>query len=113
MLSHAEVVSKLPINYLKIHQLQYVLESAMGHDYLLHPERFKVFELNEYLNLVVDFIERVRPDIVMERFASQAPNELLLAPKWGIKNFEITRMVEARLSDRNSWQGKLWNQSRK
>ena len=109
MLAHAEIVSQLPINYLKVHQLQYVRGSSMGQDYLAHPEQYKVFELEEYLNLIVDFIERVRPDIVMERFISQAPSELLLAPKWGLKNFEMTRMVEKRMAEKNSWQGKLWS----
>jgi radical SAM superfamily enzyme len=44
----------------------------------------------------------------MERFASQAPHDLLLAPKWGLKNFEVSRMVEKRMADKNSWQGKLF-----
>jgi len=108
MLGHADIISQLPINYLKVHQLQYVRGSVMGQDYLAHPEKYKVLELDEYLDLVVDFVERVRPDIVMERFASQAPYDLLLAPKWGLKNFEISRMVEKRMADKNSWQGKLF-----
>lgn len=108
MLNHAEIISQLPINYLKVHQLQYVRGSAMGRDYLANPGQYHVLELEEYLNLVVDFVERVRPDIVMERFASQAPFDLLLAPKWGLKNFEVSRMVEKRMAERNSWQGKLF-----
>jgi uncharacterized protein len=111
MLSHADKVSQLPIHYLKVHQLQYVRGSVMGQDYLQYPEKYKVFELGEYLDLIVDFIERLRPDIVLERFASQAPFDLLLAPKWGVKNFEVSRMVEKRLTERNSWQGKLWKSS--
>ncbi|GAO28669.1 TIGR01212 family radical SAM protein [Geofilum rubicundum] len=111
MLTHADKLSQLPIHYLKVHQLQYVRGSVMGQDYLNHPEKYQVFELEAYLDLVVDFIERVRPDIVLERFASQAPFELLLAPKWGVKNFEVSRMVEKRLAERNSWQGKLWKQA--
>ena len=109
MLLHADKVSQLPINYLKVHQLQYVRGSVMGQDYLDHPEQYHVLELEDYLDLVVDFVERVRPDIVMERFASQAPYELLLAPKWGFKNFEISRMVEKRMAEKDSWQGKLWS----
>jgi len=77
-------------------------------DYSANPDRYKVFELDEYLNLIVDFVERLRPDIVLERFASQAPYDLLLAPKWGVKNFEITRMIEKLMEQRDTWQGKLW-----
>lgn len=112
MLLHAEKISLLPIHFLKVHQLQYVRGSVMGQDYLTHPEKYKVLELEEYLDLVVDFVERVRPDIVMERFASQAPHDLLLAPKWGLKNFEVSRMVEKRIAEKNSWQGKLFVPSR-
>jgi len=108
MLEHATIVSQIPIKYLKVHQLQYVKGSVLGKDYSANPDRYKVFELDEYLNLIVDFVERLRPDIVLERFASQAPYDLLLAPKWGVKNFEITRMIEKLMEQRDTWQGKLW-----
>ena len=108
MLAHADAMSKLPVKYLKIHQLQYVKGSSMGRDYLQNPESFKVFEIEEYVELIVDFLERVRPDIVMERFASEAPAALLLAPRWGLKNFELTRLVEKRLNERDTWQGRLF-----
>ncbi|ASB50779.1 TIGR01212 family radical SAM protein [Alkalitalea saponilacus] len=108
MLKHAESVSKLPVTYLKIHQLQYVKGSHLGQLYFSKPENFKVFELNEYIELVVDFLELVRPDIVVERFASQAPHELLLAPRWGLKNFEIVHKVEQRMEERETWQGRLY-----
>ncbi|WP_026475525.1 TIGR01212 family radical SAM protein [Alkaliflexus imshenetskii] len=108
MLMHASRISDLPINYLKVHQLQYVKGSQLGSAFLQNPENFRVFEVEEYVELVVDFLERVRPDIVMERFASQAPHNLLLAPKWGLKNFEFVRLVDKRLSERDTWQGKLY-----
>lgn len=108
MLMHASRISELPINYLKVHQLQYVKGSQLGSAYLKNPEKYKVFEVEEYVELVVDFLERVRPDIVMERFASQAPQNLLLAPKWGLKNFEFVRLVDKRLAVRDTWQGKLY-----
>ncbi len=108
MLMHASRISELPINYLKVHQLQYVKGSQLGSAYLKNPEKYKVFEVEEYVELVVDFLERVRPDIVMERFASQAPQNLLLAPKWGLKNFEFVRLVDKRLAVRDTWQGKVY-----
>lgn len=108
MLMHASRISELPINYLKVHQLQYVKGSQLGSAYLQNPEKYTVFEVEEYVELVVDFLERVRPDIVMERFASQAPQNLLLAPKWGLKNFEFVRLVDKRLAVRDTWQGRLY-----
>ncbi|TCO09116.1 TIGR01212 family radical SAM protein [Natronoflexus pectinivorans] len=108
MLKHAELVSKLPVTYLKLHQLQYVKGSHLGLSYLSNPKDFKVFDLNEYIELVVDFLELVRPDIVVERFASQAPHDLLLAPRWGLKNFEIVHKVEQLMEQRDTWQGRLY-----
>ena len=111
MLNHADVISQLPINFLKVHQLQYVKGSILGADFMKNPEKYEVFELDEYIELVVEFITRVRPSIVMERFASQAPYNMLLAPNWKLKNFEMARMVEKRLEELDVWQGKYWKGS--
>ncbi len=108
MLNHANELSALRLNYLKIHQLQYIKGSRLGNAFQNNPESFKVFDLNEYVELVIDFLELLSPQIVMERFASQAPFDLLLAPNWGIKNFEFVRLVEKRMEERNTWQGRLY-----
>ncbi|MGQ1889799.1 TIGR01212 family radical SAM protein [Thermophagus sp. OGC60D27] len=107
MLEHAERLSSLPLGYLKIHQLQYVRGSALGHQYLNNPEEFRVFDVDEYVDLVIAFLERLSPRIVVERLASQAPYHLLIAPKWGLKNFQLTELVKKRMKERNTWQGKL------
>lgn len=108
LLGHADRLSELPIRFLKIHQLQVVRRTKLAHMYRTDPASVPLFELEPYIELVVDFLERLRPDIVVERFASQSPHNLLIAPKWGYKNFEITRMVEKRLAERNTWQGRLY-----
>lgn len=108
MLAHAKILSSLPIKFLKMHQLQYLKGSVIGNQYMKNPKRFHVFELDEYIELVVDFIERTSPKIIFERFASQSPYELLLAPGWKIKNFEFVHKIDKRLEERNTWQGKLW-----
>jgi radical SAM superfamily enzyme len=51
-------------------------------------------------------VEHLRPDIVLERFVSQSPKELLIAPDWGLKNHEFTDKVKKRMRERDSWQGK-------
>ena len=107
MLSHADIISELPINFLKIHQMQYVRGSKTGDEFLKNPSAFHVFGIDEYIELVIDFIERTSPLIVLERFASQSPYELLLAPGWKIKNYEFVHKVEKRLEERDTWQGKL------
>lgn len=111
MLSHADVLSELPLNYLKLHQLQYVKGSALGRKYQADPDQFRVLDPDEYIELVIDFLERLNPSIVVERLASQAPYELLLAPRWGLKNFQIVEMVRKRMLAQDTWQGRLFSPS--
>ncbi|MEG1545289.1 MAG: TIGR01212 family radical SAM protein [Tannerellaceae bacterium] len=108
MLHHADVLSILPITTLKLHQLQLIRQTRMAKEYADQPERFHLYTADEYVELVIDFIERLNPSIVVERFVSQSPKELLIAPDWGLKNFEFTAKVDKRIAQRNTWQGKLF-----
>ncbi len=109
ILNHAKRISSLPIDYIKLHQLQLVRGSVMGEKYLDNSFDVKLYDVDEYIELVVDFLELLNPRIVVERFISQSPQELLIAPKWGLKNFEFVAKVEKRLKERNTWQGKLYS----
>ncbi len=110
MLEQAKVVSQLPVNNLKLHQLQIHKETVLAAQYNEHPERFNLFTAGEYIDLVVDYLELLNPGIIVERFISQAPPGLLIAPKWGLKNFEFIDKVEKQLSLRDTWQGRLFAQ---
>lgn len=104
----AQRLSSLPLTTLKLHQLQVVKGTRMAVEYMENPGEFHLFALNEYVDAVVDYVERLRPDIVLERFASQSPKELLLAPDWGIKNHELVDKIKRRMRERNTWQGRLY-----
>ena len=108
ILVQAARISELPLNTLKLHQLQLVRGTRMAHEYEEHPDRFHLYDVDEYVDLVVDYVERLRPDIVLERFVSQSPKELLIAPDWGLKNYEFTEKVKKRLAQRDTWQGKYY-----
>lgn len=108
MILHAQKLSSLPINYLKLHQLQYVKGSLLGKQYLKNPENYKVWTVDEYIDLVVNFIEQVSPTIVLERFASETPKHLQIAPKWGLKNFELVSKIEKQLLKKETFQGRLF-----
>jgi radical SAM protein (TIGR01212 family) len=110
MLQHADVLSRLPLNYLKLHQLQYVKGSDMGRKFQEDPSKFRVLDPDEYIEIAIKFLERLNPDIVVERLASQAPYNLLLAPRWGLKNFQFVEIVRKRMIARNTWQGRLFYQ---
>lgn len=109
ILKHANVVSKLPLTTIKLHQLQLIKGTVMAKQYREHPEWFDLFEVDEYIDLCVDFAERLNPDFIIERFISQSPKQLLIAPDWGLKNFEFTAKILKRFSERNTYQGRLFS----
>ena len=108
ILSHADRISLLPIDTLKLHQLQIIRQTAMEQEFIAHPERFNLYSPLEYAELVVDFLERLNPQIAIDRFISQSPKELLLAPDWGLKNFEFTALVNKQFELRRTRQGILF-----
>lgn len=106
ILGHADRLSDLPLTTLKLHQLQLIRHTRMALEFERQPEDFHLFMVDEYIDLAIDFIERLDPAIALERFVSQSPKELLIAPDWGLKNYEFTARVNRRLAERDSWQGK-------
>ena len=108
ILHHADRLSELPVTTLKLHQLQLIRNTRMAKEYAEHPEEFHLYTADEYIDLVIDFIEKLNPSIVVERFVSQSPKELLIAPDWGLKNFEFTAKVNKRIAERNARQGRLF-----
>lgn len=109
MLEGAVRVCDLPIDVLKLHQLQIIRGTRMAEEYAECPEAFRLYAMEEYLDLVAEIILRIRPEVYLERFVNQAPEEYLVAPRWGVKNFEFTAKLEKRLRERDVWQGKEWN----
>ncbi len=109
MLQHATNISDLPIQTLKIHHLQVVKHTMMAVQLEKTPEMFSLFGLNDYLDFITEFTTHLRPDIIIERFISESPAKLLIAPKWGgLKNFEIVAKIEKRLAEKDLWQGKFY-----
>lgn len=109
LLDHATEISKLPIETLKMHHLQIVKQTVMAVQYKRNPENFDLFTSLDYIDFISDFIGYLRPDISIERFASEAPYDLLIAPKWNqMKNFEVVAKIDQKLAEKNSWQGKYY-----
>jgi radical SAM protein (TIGR01212 family) len=108
-LNQARVISQLPVENLKLHQLQIHKGTRMFQEYRQNPDSFRMFTVDGYLDLVVNYLELLNPKIVVERFVSEAPDELLVAPRWGLKNFEFTAKLEKLLEARNTWQGRLFH----
>lgn len=98
MLRQADIISSLPIDILKLHQLQIVRSTTMAREHELHP--FRTFTMQEYVGLLAEYLPRLRPDMVIERFVSETPPNLLIAPRWGVKPQEVTRLVNEKLATR-------------
>lgn len=108
MLHHADVLSTLPVDTLKIHQLQVIRGTRMACEFKEMKEAFSLFTIDEYIDLLIDFIERLNPAIAIERFVSQSPKSLLIAPDWGLKSQAFSERIAQRFAGRNTWQGRLF-----
>jgi len=107
MLNEASVVSALPLTTIKFHQLQIIKNTPMAKQYLDAPGDFQFFALDEYIDFIVDFLEKLNPAFVVERFAGEVPPRFLAGPGWGlVRNDQIVHRIERRLEERNTWQGK-------
>lgn len=101
----APIISSLPLDILKIHQMQIIRGTALARSYAEKP--FHVYSVDEYIRLIIAYLRRLRSDLVIERFVSQSPANLLIAPKWGLKNYEFTNLLVDRLRSSGARQGDL------
>ena len=113
MLDSCMMINDLPIRSVKFHQLQFVKGTRMEKEFAESPQDFVRFSLDEYLDFFVDMLERLRPDIYIERFVGEVPPRFVNETPWGlIRNVELLRLLDKRLEDRNTWQGRLVSQKK-
>ena len=109
MLGYAPIINKLPLHSVKFHQLQIVRGTAMEKEFAARPSDFVTFSLDEYLDFIADLLERLRPDLYIERFAGEVPPRFVNSTPWGLlRNTELIRLLEQRLEQRNTFQGRLY-----
>jgi len=101
-------ISALPLDILKSHQMQVVRGTRLAQQY--EEEPFHVYDVDEYIRLVADYIEHLRPSLVLERFVSQSPAEMLIAPRWGLKNYEFTARLRKYMRDHHMRQGRCFTE---
>jgi len=109
MLNHAKEISKLNIHTLKIHQLQIIKGTAMALDFKNNANNYNLFDVDGYISLIIKFLEVLNPNIIIERFASESPKNMIIAPNWNsVKNFEITNKLKNTMIAQQTWQGKYF-----
>ena len=110
MLDAAGIISSVPLTTVKFHQLQVFKDTPMALEFQQHPEQFHLFDLEEYIDFVIDFVERLNPTIVIERFAGEVPPRYLVTAPWlKLRYDQVLRRIEERMVERETYQGKEWN----
>lgn len=108
MLDSCALINALPIRSVKFHQLQIVKGTRMEKEYAEVPQDFERFALDEYIDFFVDMLERLRPNLSIERFVGEVPPRFVNETPWGlIRNVEMLRLLDRRLEERQTWQGRL------
>ena len=102
----ATMMSQLGLDVLKIHQMQIIRGTRLAQMYAENP--FHLYSPEEYSELIVRYLEHLSEDMVVERFASQSPKEMLIAPKWGLKNYELTNLIVNKMKREGRRQGNLF-----
>ncbi len=105
-LHQADILSEIDFNFLKIHQLHIVKNTSMERQHIQNP--YRLFTLSEYVDTVVAFLERLNPEIIIQRLAGEAPKHMLVAPNWGKRNTEVIQFITNELKKKDTWQGKFY-----
>ena len=90
-LRQAPVISGLPLDVLKIHQLQVIRDTPLAREYAERP--FHLYSLDEYVSLTARYISLLRSTLIIERVVAQSPSRLLVAPRWGVRNQEVADRI--------------------
>jgi len=107
---HAQEISKLPINSIKVHQMQVLKETRLANVYRDNPELFFDLNLLNYTRVIINFLEKLNPNIIIERFTSESPKDMIIYPDWqGKKNFEVSHIVQKEMEKRDTYQGRYYN----
>ena len=96
LMRQAEEIGRLPLTTLKLHQLQIIRGTQLAREYAEQP--WAVPTAEEYIDLVLHYISRLPYGLVMERFVSQSPPEMVIAPQWGLKNHEFANLLRNRIA---------------
>lgn len=110
MMATAETLAELPVDAVKIHNLHVVKDTPLEEQYRRGEAR--MLELDEYVQVVCDFLERLPPRMVVQRLNGDAPPDFLVAPLWCLDKPNLLRAIQTELERRDSWQGKRWEKTR-
>ncbi len=110
LMDQCDIINSMPLQSVKFHQLQIVKGTRMENEYRRHPEDFLQLDLPGYIDFVIDILERLRPDLLIERVAGEVPPRFVNEMRWGlVRNFDILHLLDARMQERDTWQSILFS----
>lgn len=109
MLNSAKIISRLPLNNIKLHQLQIIKETTVAEEYKKNPGEFYIFDFDEYIDFMVSYLELLNPAFIVERIAGEVPPRYNSGKQWGLRYDQILSILEKRLEQRKTWQGRLYS----
>lgn len=108
LIAGAQTLARLPLDALKFHQLQIVRGTRLANQYRANPESVSLLDPESYLDAVINMLEYLPPRMKIQRLGSEVPPTVLVSPDWGFRLSRFPEMLEKRLAERNSWQGRLY-----
>ena len=107
MLATVNYLNTLDIQGIKIHSLFLLKNTIMGDMYLKKP--WNLLTLEDYVEIVVEQLALLNPNIVIHRLSGDAPKDLLIAPEWGLKKFVVMNEIDKLMKEKQLFQGCLYN----
>jgi radical SAM protein (TIGR01212 family) len=108
ILAQTQIISALPLNTIKFHQLQIIKGTAMAKEFLNNPERFEIYEIDDYLELMKEIVENLNPAFVIERIAGEVPPPFSVNQPWDLRYDSVLQRFEKVLERDDTWQGKFF-----
>lgn len=109
MLNAAHIISSLPLTTIKLHQLQIFKDTPLALEYINNPDDFQLFTIDEYIEFIISFVERLNPDFIIERFAGEVPPRYLVTTPWiNLRYDRVLSLIENAMTTRNTFQGRLY-----
>jgi len=109
ILQETDIISALPLNTIKFHQLQIITGTGMANEYNSHPEDFNILGIDDYLLLMMEIVERLNPAFVIERIAGEVPPPFSVNQPWDMRYDAVLQRFEQLLEKHDTWQGKFYN----
>ena len=108
MMDSAKIISELPLNGIKFHQLQLIKDTTMGNEYLANPQKFNLFSLEEYINFITEYLCYLNPKLIIERLAAETQPWINLEQKWTLRYDRVLALIEHKMEKEDLWQGKYY-----